>query len=479
MRIRQTTCIFATLTLLVISLTSCRTTQQSSTAKQKLPNIIFILADDLGYGDTGPYGQTMISTPNIDLLAKQGMLFTQCYAGSTVCAPSRSSLMTGLHTGHTRVRGNAQVPLRPTDITIAELLKRSGYKTGMIGKWGLGEDSTTGAPWRKGFDYFYGYINQTRAHNYYPDHIWENDQRIELDNKVSFVPNGLSGIATEKKTYTPDKFLDKTIQFLEKNKDSSFFLYLPYTLPHANNEAKQFNQSGMEVPDLGQYKDKDWPYDQRAHAAMISLLDTQVGLIMKKLKELGLDENTLVIFASDNGPHNEGGADANFFNSNGPLRGAKRDMYEGGIRVPFIAHWPNRIKPGTKTDNVIAFWDIMPAFCELAGIKNMPAHDGISFIPTLIDQPQQKHDYLYWEFYEQGGKQAVRFDNWKCIWLNLNEPGKTEVQLFDLSKDMGEQNNVASQHPDIISKASTIKNQAHVYSPDFHFTQELIIDKKR
>lgn len=451
---------------------SCRTTKESSTAKQKLPNIVFILADDLGYGDIGPYGQTMISTPNIDLLARQGMLFTQCYAGSTVCAPSRSSLMTGQHTGHTRVRGNAQVPLQPSDITIAELLKRSGYKTGMIGKWGLGEDSTTGAPWHKGFDYFYGYINQTRAHNYYPDHIWENDQRIELDNKVTFVPNGLSGIATKKKTYTPDKFLEKTMQFIDKNKDSSFFLYLPYTLPHANNEAKQFNQSGMEVPDLGQYKDKDWPYDQRAHAAMITLLDTQVGVIMKKLKELGLDENTLVIFSSDNGPHNEGGADAGFFNSNGPLRGAKRDMYEGGIRVPLIARWPNQIKPDTKTDHITAFWDILPTFCDLAGMKNIPSTDGISFIPALTSKPQPKHDFLYWEFYEQGGKQAVRFDQWKCIWLNVGEPAKTEIQLFDLSKDIEEQNNIAAQHKDIVEKANRLKKNAHVYSPSFHFPNE-------
>lgn len=459
-------------TCCIIIFASCRTTKQSSTAKRKLPNIIFILADDLGYGDIGPYGQTMISTPNIDLLAKQGMLFTQCYAGSTVCAPSRSSLMTGLHTGHTRVRGNAQVPLQPSDITIAELLKKSGYKTGMIGKWGLGEDSTTGAPWRKGFDYFYGYINQTRAHNYYPDHIWENDQRIELDNKVTFVSNGLSGIATEKKTYTPYKFLEKTMQFLEKNKDSTFFLYLPYTLPHANNEAKQFNQSGMEIPDLGQYKDKDWPYDQRAHAAMISLLDTQVGTILKKLKELGLDENTLVVFASDNGPHNEGGGDSKFFNSNGPLRGAKRDMYEGGIRVPFIVRLPGKIKANTTSDHVMAFWDIMPTFCELAEVKNVPPNDGISFIPTLTNQSQQQHKYLYWEFYEQGGKQAVRFDNWKCIWLNVNEPSKTEVQLFDLSKDTEEQNNIASQHYDAVEKATQFRKEAHAYSPAFHFMNE-------
>lgn len=460
------------LLLLAILFAACRSSKERETAKRKLPNIIFIMADDLGYGDVGAYGQTMIHTPNIDLLAKQGMLFTQHYAGSTVCAPSRSSLMTGLHTGHTRVRGNARLPLQSSDVTIAEIVKQAGYTTGMIGKWGLGENETSGAPNKQGFDYFYGYLNQTLAHNYYPDHVWENDHVDSLNNKVKLAPNSINGIATEKNVYIQDKFLEKTLQFMDKYKDSSFFLYLPYTLPHANNEAKSFDQSGMEVPDLGQYRDKSWPYDQRAHAAMISYLDTQVGTIMKKLKELGLDQNTLVIFTSDNGPHNEGGADADFFNSNGPLRGVKRDMYEGGIRVPFIARWPGKIKPGTRTDHAAAFWDMIPTFCDIAGIKKPATTDGISFLPTLINKPQQKHDYFYWEFYEQGGKQAVRLDNWKCIWLNVNEPSKMQIELFDLSKDPGEQNNIAAQHKDIVDNASKLIKEAHVYSPDFHFLNE-------
>jgi arylsulfatase A-like enzyme len=468
---------FLLLVLIIVLASSCRTSKEKATSNRKLPNIIFILADDLGYGDVGAYGQTMVQTPNIDLLAKQGMLFTQHYAGSTVCAPSRSSLMTGLHTGHTRVRGNARVPLQTSDTTIAELLKKAGYTTGMIGKWGLGEGGTAGAPNRKGFDYFYGYINQTHAHNYYPDHVWENDRRDSLNNKVTYVTEGnakgIGGIATEKSVYTPDRFLEKTLSYLEKNKDSSFFLYLPYTLPHANNEAKSFNQSGMEIPDPGAYRDKPWPYDQRAHAAMISYLDTQVGTIMKKLNELGLDKNTIVIFTSDNGPHNEGGAISEFFNSNGPLRGSKRDLYDGGIRVPFIIKWPGRIKPGSQTDHISASWDMMPTFCEIAGTKSTVRTDGISFLPTLLRQPQKKHEYLYWEFYEQGGKMAVRIDNWKCISLNLDDPAKTITELYDLSKDPGEQNNVALQHKDILDQVKTIRKKAHVYSSDFHFANEI------
>lgn len=448
----------------------------SQAANKNLPNIIYIMADDLGYGDIGPYGQTMIKTPNLDAFAKQGMRFTQCYAGSTVCAPSRSALMTGQHTGHTRIRGNALAPLGPGDTTFAQLLKQAGYATGMIGKWALGDTGSTGIPANKGFDYFYGYLNQTAAHNYYPEFLWENDRLDSLHNVVSYSPEGnakgVSGIATEKHNYSPDKFLEKTLRFLEQNKSNAFFLYLPYTLPHANNEARYFKQSGMEVPRLGQYQNMSWPYDQRAHAAMITYLDTQVGIILNKLKELKLENNTLVIFTSDNGPHNEGGANSEFFNSNGPLRGAKRDMYEGGIRVPFMARWPGKIKAGSVSNNIVAFWDILPTFCAIAGARPTRNIDGISFLPTLTGKPQVKHEYLYWEFYEQGGKQAVRFGNWKCIRLNVNKPAETETLLFDLSSDLGEQHNIATQHAGIVAKAMKLMKEAHVYSNDFHFDNE-------
>lgn len=442
---------------------------------QKPPNIIFIMADDLGYGDLGVYGQKQIKTPNIDKLAQEGMLFTQFYAGSTVCAPSRSALLTGQHTGHTRVRGNATVPLLPEDTTFAELLQQAGYITGMVGKWGLGEPGSTGIPNRQGFDDFYGYLSQVRAHNYYPDYIWENERKDSLDNKMLYIQEGYSkgvgGIAEEKNDYIQDLFLEKSLQFLRANKDSTFFLYLPFTLPHANNEARHWSQSGMEIPGLGEYADRDWPYDQQAHAAMISRLDKDVGIIMNTLKELGLDENTLVLFTSDNGPHDEGGADHAFFDSNGPLRGLKRDMYEGGIRVPFIARWPGKIAPDSRSDHAGAFWDVLPTFCELAGIESSQT-DGISFLPALLGQPQDQHDYLYWEFFEYGGKQAVRMGEWKCIKLNVNKPDEMKIELYNLATDVGETNSLAEEHPEVVKKALELMQEAHVYNTDFHFAYE-------
>lgn len=447
-----------------------------SASGQRPPNIIFIMADDLGYGDVGAYGQRLISTPRIDALAREGQSFTRFYAGSPVCAPSRSALMTGQHTGHTRIRGNANVALQETDITLPALLKTAGYTTGMIGKWGLGDQNTSGAPNKKGFDYFYGYANQTLAHNYYPEAVWENERPDSLGNKVEYVPTGvgkgIGGIGREKNVYIHDRFLGKTLSFLDANRSNQFFLYLPFTLPHANNEAKFFQQSGMEVPDLGIYKDKPWTYDQKAQAAMITYLDTQVGAILDKLDELGLRENTIVIFTSDNGPHREGGGDPDFFDSNGPLRGIKRDMYEGGIRVPFIIRWPGKLKAGSTTEQVVAFWDILPTFCEIAGVEAPDGIDGISFLPTLQGRKQKTHEYLYWEFYEQGGKKAVLFGNWKCVQLNVDNPAETSTELYDLAKDPGEKMNLASRYPDITRKALGIMNAAHRYSADFHFPWE-------
>ena len=467
---------YISIAVLFLTAISCREASKKSEAAKR-PNVIFILADDLGYGDIGAYGQTMIKTPFLDKMADEGMVFTQHYAGSTVCAPSRSALLTGQHTGHTRIRGNATATLLPNDTTLAELMKGAGYRTALIGKWGLGDAGSPGIPTRQGFDYFYGFLNQVHAHNHYPDYLWENESRDSLDNKVELVPESnaksIGGIATERKIYAQDKFTEKALGFIATNKDNPFFLYLAFTLPHANNEASYWKRSGMEVPDQGIYKDQSWPEPQKEHAAMISYLDKQVGIIFNELKKHGLDENTLIIFTSDNGPHDEGMARHEFFNSNGPLRGLKRDMYEGGIRVPFIARWTGTIKAGTRSDHVSAFWDVMPTLCELAGIPAPKQIDGISFLPSLkgIDS-QKKHEYLYWEFFEQGGKQAVRMENWKCIKLNVNDPSKEETLLFDIGKDIEEKNNIAKENPDAVKRALQIMSDAHVYSPDFHFAGE-------
>jgi len=419
------------------------------------PNIIFILADDLGYGDLGCYGQKTIKTPNIDKLAEEGMRFTDHYAGSTVCAPSRCCLMTGLHTGHALIRANGNVPLRPSDVTVAELLKRKGYATGIIGKWGLGEPETTGIPNKQGFDYWFGYLNQRHAHNYYPSYLWRNEEKYELKNKVNHVIGGRDrtpgGVATKRVEYSHDLCAKEALGFVEKNKDKPFFLYLPFTIPHANNEAAN---KGMEVPSFGQYADKDWPEPQKGHAAMITRMDGDIGRLMSLLKKLGLDKNTAVMFSSDNGPHKEGGADPAFFNSSGPLKGYKRALYEGGIRVPMIARWPGKIKAGSTSNHASAFWDFLPTCCELAGADVPEGIDGISMVPALLgrSRQQKKHDVLYWEFHEQGKKQAVRMGNWKGVRLNVAKKPGGPIELYSLNNDIGEKNNVADRHPEIVAK---------------------------
>ena len=432
------------------ALSSCASIDQLIGAGRKRPNVIFILADDLGYGDLGCYGQDIIKTPNVDKLAAEGMRFTDHYAGSTVCAPSRCALMTGLHTGHCLVRGNARVPLRPSDITVAELLKKAGYTTGIIGKWGLGEAGSTGIPNKQGFDYWFGYLNQRHAHNYYPEYLWRNEEKVRLKNVVKSV-NPPGGVATKRVEYSHDLFAREALAFVERNKDRVFFLYLAYTIPHANNEA---GKKGMEVPSLGPYADKDWPEPQKGHAAMITRMDGDIGGLMAKLKALGLDENTLVMFSSDNGPHKEGGADPAFFKSWGRLRGYKRALYEGGIRVPMLARWPGRIKAGSVNNHISTFWDFLPTCTELAGIKNPQGIDGISMVPTLLGKPeeQKKHEFLYWEFHEQGKKQAVRMGNWKGVRLNVAKNPNGPIELYNLKNDIAEEHNVAGRHPQIVAK---------------------------
>jgi arylsulfatase A-like enzyme len=424
------------------------------------PNIIFILADDLGYGDLGSYGQRQIQTPNLDRLAAQGMRFTQFYAGSTVCAPSRCVLMTGLHTGHCLIRGNAKENLRPEDVTAAELVQGAGYATALVGKWGLGHEGSTGVPTRQGFDSFFGYLDQHHAHNYYPHFLMRNEQRLTLKNVVPGPGDFGQGVATRKVEYSHDLMTDEALAFVDRNKDRPFFLYLAWTIPHANNEA---GKKGMEVPDYGIYQGKDWPEPQKGHAAMITRMDRDVGRLLERLKAHGLDEKTIIFFSSDNGPHREGGNDPTFHRSSGPLRGIKRDLYEGGIRVPMIARWPGRVPAGSTSDFVGAFWDVLPTLAELAGAADkVPAGlDGVSFVPTLLGkgENQKQHEHLYWAFYERGGAQAVRKGKWKAVQQPLQGP----VQLYDLEKDVGEQNDLAAAYPDLATEMK--RRMAASYTP--------------
>ncbi len=426
----------------------------AANASQK-PNIVFILADDLGYGDLGCYGQQQIQTPNIDRLAAEGLRFTQAYAGSTVCAPSRCSLMTGLHTGHARTRGNRypDLPLRPQDVTVTEVLKKAGYRTGLFGKWSLGQLGSTGYPTRKGFDEWFGFFSQTHAHNYYPEHLLEDDH--------AFICRGNMG--TQRKDYAHDLFSERALNFLERDSGQPFFLHVCYTIPHANNEMGRDTGNGMEVPSDAPYSDKPWPQTEKNFAAMITRMDRDVGRIMEQLKKTGQDGNTIVIFTSDNGPHQEGGHKPASFESSGPLRGIKRDMYEGGIRVPAIMRWPGRIQPGRVSGQVWAFWDFLPTAAELAGVDCPSGLDGISIVPTLLGNAQKQHEYLYWEFHERGFDQAVRMGDWKGVRHGRKGP----LELYDLRVDVSERKDVAAQHPDVAARIVEIMQTARTESQEF------------
>ena len=439
-------------TCLILAALLGLTTSAVAQASKK-PNIIFILADDLGYGDVGCYGQKKIKTPNLDKMAKQGMRFTQAYAGSTVCAPSRCVLMTGKHSGHAHIRGNALVPLRPEDVTLATLLRRGGYVTALIGKWGLGEPATTGIPNKQGFEYFFGYLNQKHAHNYYPDYLWRNEEKVPLKGNVV-----VDGVATQRAQYSHDLFAEEALRFVEQNKAKPFFLYLSFTTPHANNEA---GKQGMEVPSDEPYSKEDWPQPQRNHAAMITRMDRDIGRLFDKLRELGLDENTLVFFTSDNGPHQEGGGNPFFFQSSGGLRGFKRSLHEGGVRVPMIVRWPGHVLADHVNPHVWAFWDVLPTLCDLAGAKTPDGLDGISVLPTLLQKGEQrKHEFLYWEFHEKGSQQAVRMGDLKAVRNKLGAP----LELYDLAKDVAEKTDVADQHRDVVNRIETYLKTARTDS---------------
>lgn len=463
--------------LLLFSIFAISHSSIAQTSKTKRPNIIVIMADDMGYGDPGCYGQQKIKTPAIDRMAKEGMKFTQFYCGTAVCAPSRSSFITGQHTGHTPVRGNkpagpeGQWPLPDSTITIATVLKKQGYTNGAFGKWGLGAPGSTGDPLKQGFDHFFGYYNQTTAHNYYPVQMWDDDKRINFPENA----NGNEG------TYSGDLIHHAALSFIDKNAASPFFLFLAYTLPHAAlqvpkdsvylNYVKLFNE--QPAPKVKESKNEGLAYQEYPHAAyaaMVTRFDKYLGDVIQRLKKLGIDKNTLVLFCSDNGPHKEGQNDPEFFKSSGGLRGIKRDLYEGGIRTPFIARWPGRIKSGTTNDFIGAFWDLFPTFASLAGadLKTMTQLDGISILPKLLNQNnQQQHQFLYWEFHEQDGKQAIRMGKWKGIKLSVNKNINAPLELYDLEKDLGETNNIAPQFPLIVQQLNSFIKQSHKETIDW------------
>lgn len=437
-------------------------------AQQKKPNIIFILADDMGYGDAGCYGQQLIKTPNIDQLARDGKRFTQFYAGSTVCAPSRASLMTGKHTGHGYIRGNGELPFRTQDTVLPQLLQQQGYNTGMAGKWGLGLKNTEGSPEKKGWNFFTGYLHHVEGHFQQADSLWrmENGQ--------------VKQVAIAKTDYVNELFTQAAIGFIrEQTGNKPFFLYLSFTMPHAElvlpprylQPYLDSDGSSRFAPEKAQPAGQHYgpqPFPKAAYAGMISAMDDYIGQVLAQLKTQGLEDNTIVIFASDNGTHTEGGRtlkDAQeTFHSSGPLRGIKRDMYEGGIRVPFVVRWPGHIRPGSTSAHAGAFYDVLPTFLELAGSKHLPTGDGISFVPALLDKGrQQQHNNLYWEFYEGGFKQAVRQGKWKAIRFYKNgAPIRTE--LYNLDTDLAEQHNLATTQPAIVRKMENIMDKEHTES---------------
>ena len=441
------------LLLLALVFSECN---QSTVTQTSKPNIIYIMADDMGYGDLGCYGNDKIRTPHLDQLAEEGIRFTQHYAGSTVCAPSRGSLMTGMHTGQAYIKGNfamqteGNLPLPDTTVTVAELLKQAGYHTAVIGKWGLGGPGSVGGPNNQGFDYSFCYLDQRNAHEYYPPYLWENEQKVILDNQHE--PN----------EYSHDLFTCKALDFIEKQGDSPFYLYLAYTIPHGK----------YQVPDDAPYSERDWTLEQKNYAAMITRMDSDIGSIMELLESKGMDHRTIIFFTSDNGGVRRM---SDFFLSNGQSRGYKGDLFEGGIRAPLIVRWPEKISEGQVSDHISAFWDFLPTACDLAGTEPPSGINGISYMPELLGYKQPKHEYLYWEYFryhygwqpgDEGPRnslvsQAVRMGNWKGIRTNILKDLQEPLLLYNLEEDPREENNMAGLHPEIIEKIRQIMKTAH------------------
>ncbi len=470
--------------------------------KESMPNIIFIMADDLGYGELGSYGQEIIETPNLDALAASGMRFTQFYSGAPVCAPARCVLLTGRHSGHAHIRGNdewrergevwdfeamfrdslleGQRPIPDEEITIAELLKTKGYRTGCVGKWGLGAPGTEGLPNLQGFDFFYGYNCQRQAHTFYPMHLWKNRNKVVLNNELvpprTKLEKDADPYAEESyqkfnlNDYSATLIHDEALGFISENIENPFFLYYASTIPHVPLQAPKKwvdyyrAKFGAEEPYTGDKGYFPCRYPRATYAGMISYLDEQVGDIVDLLKKHNAYDNTLIVFTSDNGPTYVGGADTPYFDSARPFKTehgwGKGFVYEGGIRVPMIAHWPQKITAGTTSDHISYFGDVMPTLAEIAGVKMPDDRDGISFLPSLIQKNQKAHDHLYWEFPAYKGQQAVRMGKWKAVRKNIMD-GNMEVELYDLSVDIQEQNNIAANHPEMIKRVKEIMLEEH------------------
>jgi arylsulfatase len=466
----------------------------AAAGQESRPNIILILADDLGYAELGCYGQQKIRTPNLDRLASQGIRFTQFYSGSTVCAPSRCCLLTGRHTGHAFIRDNGEMPtegqraIPPGTVTIGHLLQRAGYTTAAIGKWGLGGPGSTGEPNRQGFDHWYGYLCQRQAHNYYPSHLWRNGQKVALEGNPSFsahqrldsapddpkVFNGYAG-----RQYAPDLMLDEALRFIRENHRRRFFLYYATIVPHLaiqvpDDSLAEYRGQWPDEPYLGDRGYLPHPAPRAGYAAMVTRMDRDVGRILSLVQELGLDDNTLILFTSDNGATFDiGGYDPPFFQGTGPLRGNKCDLHEGGIRVPLIVRWPGRIRAGSTSKHVAAFWDILPTLVRVAGERPPEGIDGLSFLPTLLGQSGQKeHPYLYWEYRSRGGSQAVRMSRWKGIRKNIAGRRDAPVELYDIETDIGEARNVAAQQATIVQRITEIMETARTPSEHFPLSRD-------
>lgn len=485
MNIKFTTCFQIFGSFIILSALAISTNAQSPSKTAKLPNIIYIYADDMGYGELGCYGQQKIKTPNLDKMAREGMRFTQHYTSMPVCAPARAMLMTGKHAGHSAIRGNfelgtfkdeeerGQKPLPASEFTIAELLRQKGYATAITGKWGLGMANTEGSPNKQGFDYAYGYLDQKQAHNFYPSHLWENGKWDTLAQPWIDVHRKLNPTtATDAdfeyfkgKDYAPEKMTEKALAFIDKSKSGPFFLYMPYTIPHVSLQVpdqyvKQYIGQFDEKPYYGENGYASTKYPLSTYAAMITFLDLQVGIIMDKIKALGLDDNTIIMFSSDNGATFNGGVNAKFFNSVGGLRGLKMDVYEGGIREPFIARWPGKIKSGTTSDHISIQYDLMATLAELTGQK-VEKTDGISFLPELLGKKQPQHKYLYFEYPEKGGQLAIRMGDWKAVKTDLKKNPLNPWQLFNLKIDRNETNDVAAAHPELLKEFDMILKKEH------------------
>ncbi|MDN3204076.1 arylsulfatase [Algoriphagus sediminis] len=493
--------------------------QPNDQPTESRPNIVYILADDLGYGEVGYQGQSKIKTPNIDALAASGMIFTNHYTGAPVCAPARSIFLTGMHGGHTYIRGNdewghrgevwnyakaaedpnleGQRPLPEKTLTIAKILQGEGYATGLVGKWGLGAPLSEGIPNNLGFDYFYGYNCQRQAHNLYPPHMWENETKVPLNNEVIVPGTKLDSLADPndpesyakytQSDYAPDMMHAKALGFIEENKDKPFFLYYASPLPHLPIQApeelveeyrEEFGEEEYYDGNMGYFPNR---YPRATYAAMISRLDQHVGEVRKKLEDLGLLENTLIIFTSDNGPTFTGGVDFDYFESSAPFtngRGrTKGSVYEGGVRVPMVASWPGTIEEGSSSDHISIFYDMMPTFCELIDVEVPEQTDGKSILPTLLGKEQDTHEYLYWEYPEYGGQQAIRMGKWKAVRQNIKSDGNLNIELYDLSTDILERNDLASENPDIVAKMEEIFIKEHIESPIDRFKMEALGDK--